>query len=114
MNANELRVGNYVNIIAEGHENKPDLLKWGIDDFDFHKKRMNNIQGVPLTERWILDLAFKLIDGYYEINTTSVFQLLHKGNNHYNAESIDIVLCDLYYVHDLQNFYFAIERKELI
>ena len=96
---NELRVGNLVHLIANGHENEPDLVKWIVDDFEFYENRMKDIQPIPLTEEWLL--KFEKID--WVLKDDKGFYFL------FNNKKVR-----LKFVHTVQNVYFYIEQKELL
>jgi hypothetical protein len=54
MEAKELRIGNYVNLISDGHEHEPDTFQWSIDDYEYYETSMFNILPIPLTEESLL------------------------------------------------------------
>ena len=60
MEAKELRISNLVHLIADGHENEPDLLIWELEDYEFYENKMEYIKPIPLTEEWLLKLPKKL------------------------------------------------------
>lgn len=59
MKASELRIGNLVWLVSEGHEHEPDIVEWGIDDFEFYQDRMDDVEPIPLTEEWLKDFGFE-------------------------------------------------------
>jgi hypothetical protein len=54
MEAKELRIGNYVNLISDGHKHEPDTFQWSIDDYEYYETVMFNILPIPLTEESLL------------------------------------------------------------
>lgn len=127
--SNELRIGNYFK--AEPYSF--DILQvkalgtqWVIIDNGslFYK----SIQPIPLTEEWLLKFGFKEIsftqdrnrDWYkmFEIDYTSeLVSLNYYTKTNYCRFNFDIGYgnknVDLYYVHQLQNLYFALTNNEL-
>jgi len=108
MKATELRIGNYF-------EYKKHIIEFAIEDFT---EISNNdqflklfLKPIKLTEQWFKDFGFKLIESSflsfatYELNGVRI----DKGTYIYvlfNDKEIK-------YVHQLQNFYFALTSKEL-
>jgi hypothetical protein len=72
---------------------------------------------IPLSEEWKLKFGFEKT----EWDNFNSYRLMI-GNNDYaiilysdgNCEVGDIITCKIEYVHQLQNFYFALTGKELI
>ena len=130
MKANELRLGNYVNVPI------PEQCPFRIDDFEclsyefikVAQKQMingkevhpltwygNDLQPIPLTEEWLLKFGFENLsltpkfDGskcnftfYWEVDEIVLRE---------NYE--DIFITRISYVHQLQNLYFALTGEEL-
>jgi len=120
MKANELRIGNYVNLIAEGHENEPDTFKWDIDDYEFYLDRMNFIKPIPLKEGWLFKLDNKiwsfewygnrLIYQHKIFKAVKIEQLpFNKWAFYFNENLIQFKS----YIHEAQNLYFALTNEEL-
>lgn len=116
MNASELRIGNFVELTCEGHEDEPDLVIWGIEDYEYYDYRMNDINPIPITEEWLVKCGFeKRIDRI--IQPSEIHYVLGKF---ILLESVrGFVLCDIgihivvLYLHQLQNLYFALTNTEL-
>jgi len=109
----ELRLGNYVNLIAEGHENEPDLVKWDVEDYEFYENRMECIEPIPLSEELLLKIGIKQdkndkdkfrIGGGYQV-------IRHDGKWLFRV--IGCTLNEVPYLHKLQNIYYEIEGEEL-
>ena len=121
MNANELRIGNWViaNGLYEGQEKQfkhfNDALTtvFFMDGFKigYVGEYLKDIKPIPLTEEWLLKFGFmKSMSNWY-------------SNNDYAIElcesfiQIDIgyttITVDVKYVHQLQNLYFALTGEEL-
>lgn len=121
INANELRIGNYVNYyqvyirvlsINSPHASEQErydgkyILEIGSPD-SFNVS-INEVSPIPLTEELLLRFGFEAIqDGYYK-----------KGEitwNIYNEQChfIDWELPHIQHLHQLQNLYFALTGQEL-
>ena len=121
MEVKELRIGNYINIIADGHEHEPDTFQWSIDDYEYYETVMFNIIPIPLTEEWLLKFGFEY-NSYPDSLTLNVLSF-----GRFNAYSIskDLTIelstqsgymfgtTKIKYVHELQNLYFALTGEEL-
>jgi len=114
MKANELRIGNHANILGV------DVVLTMQDLYEFHNKK-RIIKPIKLTEDWLLDHGFKYsTDLFYSIKTgiswvTLEVCLIHKRVILFDRKkAIFIDLKYTKYVHELQNLYFEITKKELI
>ncbi len=110
MEATDLRIGNYVELICDGHEHEPDLLKWSLDDFDFYSDRMKDVKPIELTE----DILLKC--GYFKIDNAGVIHFYVKGHSIWLCN--ELFLCEkngvmIKYLHQLQNLYFALTNQEV-
>ena len=115
MKLTELRIGNIVNKYEEPHE----ISVW---DFDNISTGITIVDPIPLTEQWLKDFGFEknthsgwggkadyIIDDFWTI-------LFFGEKIRFGYDEIDeghITLCDIKYVHQLQNLYFALTGKEL-
>ena len=118
INFKELRLDNYICINNNLHPCRvkeitmSSVVVESIKE-NYSEPTINSMNPIPLTEEWLLNLGFKknnyygydeyLIDGYSYIN----------GKFHIAAcddcgESVEIN-----FVHELQNLYFALTKKEL-
>jgi hypothetical protein len=114
MEANELRIGNYVNskaktlIIVSG---------WELYNMTVRENRNGNIfiEPIPLTEEWLLKFGLKKDT---QINGYDMEIYFHK-----NKWGLNIAECpnesagfwvELKHVHQLQNLYFALTGEELL
>ena len=98
-------------VAADGHEHEPDTFQWSIDDYEYYETVMFNIIPIPLTEGWLLkfgaynSLYMRYLDfGYFDI---------YKLNEVWYVEKEGVTLCELKYVHQFQNLYFALTGEEL-
>ena len=127
MKASELRIGNWVNVRQYPYENEPYQISSLSIDNTFTFKFKGDIKGcfatsiinpIPLTEEWLLKFGFKLMDtnsdgGHH-------FHILIVGDLRFltpfedcSEVSLDGLSMAVYYVHQLQNLYFALTKKEL-
>jgi len=114
MKAKELRIGNLVNLISEGHEDEPDLVIWNIQDYEFYENRMNDIKAININKEWLLKLGFQESKGwdnmiYFNKNNIHIYKC-----NNLNEEWFEYE-CELLIksVNQLQNLFFALTNEEL-
>lgn len=123
MKANELRIGNYVNVPI------PEQCPFRIDDFEClsyefikvaQKQIINgkevhpftwygdDLQPISLTEEWLLKFGFEKVGFQFIKDGIELFpirDLYYRGN--FPIKS------DIKYVNQLQNLYFALTGEEL-
>lgn len=119
MKANELRIGNWV--LWNGPSHTENALVSIISEGEIHfscgdSGLINEIEGIPLTEKWLINLGFeKTMSWTYSIELTGnlnlVYYLGEKGWSMWFSNYSKF--SDLKYVHQLQNLYFALIGKEL-
>ena len=113
MKAQDLRVGNYVEINGETYilqdvgqftviaEQYKNPLTAGIFEYGL-------VKGIPLTEEWIIKLGLLQDEpGYYEIApnvTINIDNHIYSGRHH---------IREIKYVHQLQNIIYDLTGKEL-
>jgi hypothetical protein len=123
MKSNELRIGNYVLYADESrtcilkveviHKNEIEIL----NNITPSTVKIKDIKGIPLTEDTILNCGFTKVGffdnvyslGYFRINLDKKTSeaLLQYGDAPYYLN------VEIKSVHELQNLYFALEKKEL-
>jgi hypothetical protein len=114
MEATELRLGNWVNNVHTGEPYQINIEKM-IRLLEHFKENVVYVKPIPLTEEWLLKFGFEtqltsLNFGFivFELNAVAIsldkdgFYFMH--NEEYQ---------NIYYVHQLQNLYFALTNKEL-
>ena len=124
MNANELRIGNYV--IVE-NTLRPENLKYhevtevsrlscqvtcNDNKFeDYYGQKYEFIKPIPLTESWLCQFGLKKSGNHYlfKTNTDSGACL----SNDFKLIFSDFERCKIEHVHQLQNLYFALTNEEL-
>ncbi len=124
--ANELRIGNLVsdsNFTFTVTSIESGLIK-GFNypnDLDAEYSLLaENLQGIPLTEEWLLKFGLKYSDGIF--NLTDFFTACHSDVDQWhdkegyylfaNDVEYETDVC-IQYVHQLQNLYFALTGEEL-
>jgi hypothetical protein len=125
MEAKELRIGNYISRsdLASGDLRTEQILELETEKvtttgpikvISFY----DEIKPIPLTEEWLLKFGFYKVNisWYNELCPFAITNWIRPDNNTsgYSAELNHINLCDLIYIHDLQNLHFALTGEELI
>jgi hypothetical protein len=116
MKANELRLGN---LVLNGGSNIKDITPQTISDFD---NKLIVLNPIPLTEEWLLKFGFEKDDvfdkffTYLPIHNLCMDKLSFRVNEGficYESIKYRTLLKHIQYVHQLQNFYFALTNQEL-
>jgi hypothetical protein len=109
MKANELRIGNYYNQFTYIHQVNGDIIS------ELEKAPQGQLwcKPIPLTEEWLLRMGFEKSDNYgndeYRLDGYSYFRgSFYISDCDECGESVEIN-----FVHELQNLYFALTKKEL-
>lgn len=105
MKANELRIGNHIEIDQYPNDRAIVLIENGADIDGCIKL---NPKPIPLTEKWLLNFGFEITNNF---QTKDRFQT-HKQDGIIWFEYGYIVI-ELKHVHQLQNLYFALTNEEL-
>jgi hypothetical protein len=122
MNANELRIGNWVQIDNEQWSNLKGV-KFQVASIEGYKSSLYNIRGIgfsqynynlepiALTEEWLLEVGFisNPYEDRYEKGTIHIECDKTKGETYLWIENMPHIK----YVHQLQNLYFALTGEEL-
>ena len=115
MEAKELRIGNYVSYatqetlildITRTHAE----LGYYMDSVGFERK-YHEFRPIPLTEEWALRLGAN--NTFYNNYLDFEYFEIYESNGIWYVEKEGVILCELKYVHQLQNLYFALTGKEL-
>jgi hypothetical protein len=117
--ANELRLGNYLELIS--NVNGESMIKQV--DIDIlrvmtHGMKPNyEIKPIPLTEEWLLKLGYKFFDYKSHIKFAVIIDnIVSYDINFYKGEFImphKNKPINIKHVHQLQNLYFALTGEEL-
>ena len=129
MEANEIRIGNYVNLYDDfnaqvtGMTNTGDV--WCVENPKNKECAwvISNIKPIPLTDEWLLKFGFELKttswkDKYYVLGSIFIENEENKWGwstniGEYNDIISNYFINHLKYVHQLQNLYHALTNKEL-
>ena len=119
--ANELRIGNFVKFNAF-----PLNVRMQIDEIDFEDilgGYFTDIDPIPLTEEWLIKFGFKQYNDFgVKFNT---FDLMPLCGFAYDTDTKQVIIQEkrnsmshwierkIEYVHELQNLYFALRGQEL-
>jgi hypothetical protein len=119
MKANEFRIDNLVDYkygeelfykIASIDEETVSLK----DNISFDYIGYDEIEGIPLTEDWLIKFGFKKNETFCFINIESGIELMNIANKYFRGRYKGALITkDIEYVHQLQNLYFALTNKEL-
>jgi hypothetical protein len=124
MNANELRLGNWVsvggNTLNTYQTYRP--LKLTISILSDIQRENNErpdavlsvYQPIRLSEEWLLAYGFKMVDGFLELNTSHNLTLIQGDKNgFFEVFELNHDTLRIKYVHQLQNLYFVLTGEEL-
>ena len=124
MEADELMLGNYINVDNKIHLPLYSNLIFKIisinkkavsielafkADFDFGQK-LKYIKPIPLTEDWLIKFGFEETSKNTFVNEFLIFKI---SENKFMYEPLNEII-ELKYIHTLQNYFFALCGKELI
>ena len=114
MNANELRIGNWV---LNDYTHKPQEV-YGMMLHRLSKENdMGFIKPIPLTEEWLIKFGFDSNgddNEYWVHDGMRNFSFLNQGVDFKVFDSGDVTVCFIKYVNQLQNLYFALTGEELV
>ena len=111
MNVKDLRIGNYLR-----KENTVVQID-ARSIFDMSAPNgMSKYEPIPLTEEWLLKFGF--IDRYnarwLQDNKMTTWEVtIIDGKFHVTVNGDEYRLCELHYVHELQNVYHSLTGEEL-
>ena len=122
MKANELRIGNYVNVFLNNVDYNTIQIK--VDDLYYIIQKNGVYEPIPLTKEWLEKFGFKYTssNNSYLTYTKSNYYLqmdVRKANNKWKifddviSDLVEFAKVDITHVHQLQNLYFALTGKEL-
>lgn len=106
MQANELRIGNWVKLISK---DKFYEISTGYDIDEGTESE--DFQPIPFTEEWLLRLGFEQEGDFYSLNYKGVYFSSLIPFNEVVSQSYHETTIE--FVHQLQNFYFALCGEEL-
>ena len=109
MEENELRIGNWVEIIQPNKEVYTTIQPscFSVEIKKFYKP-------IPLTEEWLLKFGLYKLDGCFSLQTKRGNLIIEEDLCEITGNYNDIGFnAPCKYVHQLQNLYFALTGKEL-
>lgn len=123
MKAKELRIGNWVNGMFntnDGLIEKPFQISHIV--ISEIAEGVSDYTPIPLTEEWLVKFGFvkdhSYDDVYFDINVVNRWLTINDNQFHISDDRLSVVddeyWTDIYYVHQLQNLYFALTNKELL
>ena len=121
MKAQHLRIGNLLKYCDDGSIFTVDgIHEYGIDchdDVENSYMEYENFEPIPLTEEWLFKFGFENDDDDFlkDIDERTGIHISLKTGR-YLLEGYDGVIkipCEIKYVHELQNLYYALTKKEL-
>mgnify|MGYP003675267880 FL=1 len=114
MEAKELRLNNWVNFKFSDLNSNVIICHNDLRNFERNIKigEFNNIyKPIPLTEEFALMLGAN--NTFYNNYLDFEYFEIYESNGIWYVEKEGVILCELKYVHQLQNLYFALTNKEL-
>lgn len=123
MQANEVRIGNYVSLSGEKKLKVNEIYRSGFYAADeksvSFKNTWSEIEPIPLTEEWLVNFklrqSMELTNYWTEDEEMNVF--IDSEGIHYsimlNNDGDFLKIKKLEYVHQLQNLYFSLTGKDL-
>ncbi len=115
MKAEELRIGNWVNLYDDYNSQVTGLTNtkkvWCVDDPTDKECAWSTdkIKPIPLTEEWLLKFGFEFDGMFYQFNKHQI-RLIGEEVPYWIDSSY---ITNIKHVHQLQNLYFALTNKEL-
>ena len=123
MKANELRIGNYIEVLLLDDE-LGDLVNEGdnIEECNYHhikdictKNKDWEYNPIPLTEEWLIKFGFDKNEWNHKFGGNTMYWdkadcILHIGDKRDTNYSF---MAECNYVHQFQNLYFALTNEEL-
>ena len=107
MEANELRIGNWVDLDKEEIAIDLEYFYWEIEGNGV----LECTEPIPLTEDWLLKFGFEKKYNEYYLGDIIICEEINDFKFGYDFYE-DIL--ELKHVHQLQNLYYALTEKELI
>jgi hypothetical protein len=105
MKANELRLGN---LVIDGHD--VEVVNYRM--IEMLVKNQAEFDPIPLTEEWVEKFGFHF-KGDDEYRLDGEYHLEKESRGAYDFYFVDGWLGTIKYVHQLQNLFYALTRKEL-
>lgn len=121
INANELRLGNFIKNTFSTDEYKivERVEEFSIDTNDDMYLNVDHIDPIPITKEWLLRFGFeKDADqhriSYYTYGVDFIFDRIEYKDGKWILLTIELQCNEnIQYIHQLQNLYFALTGNEL-
>ncbi len=113
MQANELRIGNYIQNNGGGQETVFGIKEKSVIVL-FADADINIFEPIPLTEEWLVRLGFtkdKLDDNWY-FPTNRIYPIYQRGKR-FGFNGAGMSVREFEFVHELQNLVYAMSKHEL-
>lgn len=117
MTTKELRLGNLVNHCGE------IITVDGIDDIDIFNSKMgdvpvHSVEPIPLTDEWLEKFGFQNVKNlyfYYSNFRCKIERLAFSWDVRFIvASNHSVSIKKIFFVHQLQNIYFALTNEDLV
>jgi hypothetical protein len=114
MEANELRIGNYVSHNSNWFYRGEEVVNFQWSESDWSALGectlfLENVDPIPLTEEWLFKFGFNNKKDYFTINNIISISSCFKRSYILGDKLTEHIEC----VHQLQNLYFALTGTEL-
>ena len=117
MKANELRIGNYVEVFVSfcliKEEQVIDIMCDSINTKSHENMTFDYIEPIPLTEEWLNRFGFRKSGIYWFDSHDELLSYSFKKNTIAIGRMGIYFENKIHYVHQLQNLYFALTGEEL-
>jgi hypothetical protein len=112
MKATELRIGNWVQF---KYTETPVRITLGDFVREYKDEHLDDYEPIPLTEEWLVKFGFEKDDGIWEHKELMWSCEISGDDDSFNFKrlGLDIPCIGIFYVHQLQNLYFALTGQEL-
>ena len=118
MEANELRIGNYLN---QNIDNIPNhFIQFKVGEIVQGSEFLKTASPIPLTEEWLLKFGFDYIRNINEYHNRKInegaYYLKPVGDVYdhwYLYHKTKMITSNIQHVHQLQNLYFVLTGEEL-
>ncbi len=124
INTKDLRIGNYVTEKKHGFNNDTNPFQiFSIYHEDNNSKinglSINNFEPIKLTQEWLLKFGGNNEGGKWDFpklrgSLTKFCPIMDSDEYCYQHSVFNLTMKNIYFVHELQNLYFAITGDELV
>lgn len=121
MKVNELRIGNLITAMYEGDYAINQIVVNAVSEIGVNRSYgetefyIENCEPIPLTEEWLVKCGFiEHHDCYVKDFIVGLYIIYSKKRKEfvYDINGMDVD-CNIQYLHQLQNLYFALTGEEL-